>query len=175
MLSNLLKFVEIPGDGSVFMGAEIRSDARGTQVAFHPELVKQLKAATHNINWTTAIMALADYAMDCLQGQRITFKARDADKGKGALVSAKLEPSRRTSIIMDGKMPVCGNEGRRRVAVPLDVRRRIEAAIESDPNLPFTHAIMALSVWALNDLAKRKITLVIPKPEEPTQKKKKRA
>lgn len=158
------RFEEIPGDGSVFMGAEIRADARGTQVAFHPELMKRLKDVTHNVNWSTAPMALADYAMDQLKGKRLTFTARDADKGKGPLVTYTVEDTRGTRLVMEGKMPVCGNEGRRRVAVPLDVRRRIEAAI--DDTLPFTHAVMALTCWALDDLKKRKKTLVVPKRED---------
>lgn len=155
------RFEEIPGNGSVFMGAEIRADARGTQVAFHPELAKRLKEVTHNVNWSTAPMALADYAMDQLKGKRVSFVARDADKGTGPLVTYTLADTRGTRIVMEGKMPVCGNEGRRRVAVPLDVRRRIEAAI--DGTLPFSHAVMALTCWALDDLAKRKKTLVVPK------------
>ncbi len=157
------KFEEITGNGSVFMGAEIRADARGTQVAFHPELAKRLKDVTHNVNWSTAPMALADYAMDQLKGKRVTFVARDADKGTGPLVTYTLADTRGTRIVMEGKMPVCGNEGRRRVAVPLDVRRRIEAAI--DDTLPFSHAVMALTCWALDDLKRRKKTLVVPKRE----------
>lgn len=157
------KFEEIPGDGSVFMGAEIRADARGTQVAFHPELAKRLKDVTHNVNWSTAVMALADHAMDQLKGKRVTFVARDADKGTGPLVTYTLTDTRGTRIVMEGKMPVCGNEGRRRVAVPLDVRRRIEAAL--DETFPFSHAVMALACWALDDLKRRKKTLVVPKRE----------
>jgi hypothetical protein len=165
------KLQEVPGDGSVWMGAEISAATRGTQVAMHPDLVARLKRVTHNTNWTTAMMALDDYAMNQLAGIRIIFKARDADKGKGPLVTYELEEASTTRIIMEGKMPVCGNEGRRRIAVPLDVRRRIERAI--DATLPFGHAVMALAWWALDDLEERGVTLLVPKQEEPKKKKKK--
>lgn len=157
------KFQEVPGDGSVWMGAEISAATRGTQVAIHPELRDRLKRVTHNTNWTTAIPALADHAMNALVGTRIVFTARDADKGKGPLVNYELSDASATRIVMEGKMPVCGNEGRRRVAIPLDVRRRVERAI--DDTLPFTHALMALACWALDDLVEREVTLLIPKPE----------
>lgn len=163
-VGSTFRFQETSGAGEVMMAALIAADERATQVAIHADLVDALQTATLKMNWTTAIVALADYAMDRLEGKEIHFTARDPEKTRGPMLTWKT-PAGSTRIFIDGNLPVSsvdarGKQQRWRISIPLDVRRRIEKAIPQE-SVPFTHALMALAFFALDDLRRRKKRLAI--------------
>lgn len=161
---------EIPGapPGAVFIATSIPSSARGVQFSLPSSLSEQLAVATGGRNATTALIALADAAMDDLDGQEITFEPT-GDGEEGRVCSWKTpKPGTRTRITLTAALPGYDYHRRTRILVPEDVRYRIERAILLQPGqqlLRFTGVVMALAQWKLADLKKRKKRLLVLPPQ----------
>jgi len=156
------RFEVLPGRGEVAMGTRIPVTTRGVQFSIPPSLFRQLHEATNGRNWTTALVALADYAMDRLDEEpvAVTFLPDQDPDGDGAVICRwKKEPARRVRLSIDGTLPGFAGKGRRKIAMPEDVRVRIEKAM--DHQRGFSGMVTALAQYALTDLKKRKSSLVV--------------
>lgn len=156
------RFEETSGHGEVGMCAKIPATTRGVQFSIPPSLLRQIQAATNGLNWSTALIALADYAMDRIDEEPgvITFIPDQNQDGEGDVVCRwKREPARRVKLIMDGALPGFEGKNRRRISMPEDVRVRIGKVMDRERG--FSGMVMALAQYALVDLKKRKKRLVV--------------
>lgn len=158
-------FELVPGRGEVVMAAYIPSSARGIQFSIPPALRDAVREATAGMNATTALIGLADYAMDRLEGYDVVFEPR-GDGKQGPVCTWTEKPTKgKTHLTLTAALPAYDLKGRRRISVPEDVRGRIERAMTS--NFRFTGVVLALAQWALDDLRKqRKRLIILPAPKE---------
>lgn len=150
---------ETPGPGQVLMAAVLPTKTRGVQFSIPPSLERSMRDATGGVRWTTALIALADYALDLLEAApaKVTIEPEEDPEGDVACYFT-LELAKRLTLHLTGPLPGWNRETRRRIGVPADVRARIEAVRKEGS---FTGVLLALAQYALIDLKKRRKCLIV--------------
>jgi hypothetical protein len=155
------------GAGQVIMAARIpTSMSRDALLALPNTLKRQVQEATSELNWSSAIVALADYALDVLEAGEYGHVSiyPDSDASGEGKVCSRLEstkPGKKVKIKLEAPLPGWHKQGRRRVAVPVDVRARIKSMIVEEGRPSFTGVLLGLAQFALEHLRKNKKRLLI--------------
>lgn len=150
------------GSGQVIMAARIpTATSRDGQFSLPPNLERQVRAATGEVNWSSAIIALADYALDVLEQTpgAATISPDSNASGEGKVCSRlDVEPGKMLTISLAAPLPAWHKQGRRRIGVPEDVRARINGLIVQGS---FTGVLLGLAQFALEHLRKHKKRLLV--------------
>lgn len=150
------------GHGQVVMATVIpTATSRDGLFSLPPNLKRQVQDATGGVRWTSALMALADYAVDVLEQTpgAVTISPDSNAAGEGPVCSRlHVAPAKKLSITLEAPLPAWDKETRRRISVPQDIRARINGLIDKGS---FTGVALGLAQFALEHLRKNKKRLLV--------------
>lgn len=153
-------------------------------------LAKEIHEATFGLKSNIALVALADYAVDRWESMAPgtyeilphseVIPATDEDEKDIVNWTCRFKKTKssKLQVRLDGPLAYGTNRGnkdhRRTIAVPADVRARIEKLIPKDvmqSGYPrFTGVVLGMAKWALDDIRRRGIQLHIREGEKDPSK-----
>lgn len=161
----------------VIVSVTVPVSTRKENFSVPAELEREIHEATFGVKSGIALVALADYTVDRWEAMAPgTYSILPDVEGEGdsAKWVCRFTKKRgdQLQVILDRPLAYGTNRGnqdrRKTIAVPSDVRGRIEKLIPKDIKASgyprFTGVVLGLAKWALDDIRRRGIQLHIRKP-----------
>lgn len=168
-------FVETKSGGEprVWMTVKVPSSTRKMNFPVPEELEQEIREATGGVKWTVSLVALADYTAsrwEAMAPASYTIAPkRDDDTW---ICGFERHRSKVLEVRLEKPLKFGHNHGyqdrRTTIAVPADVRQRIERMIPEELQVHgrsrLMGTILGMAKWALDDLRRRDVQLRIVEP-----------
>lgn len=166
-------FIETKGGGEpcVWMTVGVDSKTRKQNFAIPAELQQDIREATGGVRWGIALVALADYTATRWEALApATYNIVPAlTEDESWICGFVKRRSDTLEVRLEQALKFGHNHGyedrRTTIAVPADVRQRIERLIPEELKVTgrsrFTGTVLGMAKWALDDLRRRDVQLRI--------------